>query len=141
MSAHAGDGIRDPTYEKPATRTRKSGGAKKQSDAEMLFVSLVPHAQIKHNSREEPAFCDAQKEAGDEQPRKILGEPHEGANDPPYDGDSGKPEPRGRFFQDDVAGDFKQCVAGEPNGQCRQVLVVGLFQPVRVVILITDTGE
>ena len=49
----------------------------------MLFVSLVPHAQIKYNSGEEPAFRDAQKEAGGKQPTKIFREAHKGGNDPP----------------------------------------------------------
>jgi hypothetical protein len=130
----------EPTYHEPTTCTRKSGSAEEQSDAEMLLVSLVPHAKIEHDSREEPAFRDAQTEAGGEQPGEILREPHESADDPPYDCNSGKPESRRRPFEDNVTGDLGQRVAGEPNRQCREVLVVGLFQPVRFAS-IADTRE
>lgn len=128
------------TYEKSTTCASKSGSAEKQSDAKMLFVSFVPHAQIKHNSREKPAFRDAQKEAAGEQSAETLREAHEGANDPPYEGESGKPESRRRALENDVTRDLEQGVAGEPDAQCCEVLVSGLFQAVRDV-LITDAGE
>ena len=38
--------------------------------------------------------CDTQEEAGDEESGENLSETHEGANDPPHEGDSRKPEPR-----------------------------------------------
>lgn len=107
----------------------------------MLFVSLVPHAQIKYDSGKKSAFCNAQKEAGGEQSGKALSKTHEGANNPPYDGDSGKPESGRRPFEDDVAGDLEQGVADEPDGQCREVLVSGLFQVVRDALIACTRGE
>lgn len=106
----------------------------------MLFVPLIPHAQVEHDSREEPAFRDAQKEAGSEQSLKIFREAHEGTNDPPYEGESGKPESRGGAFENDIAGYLKQCIASKPDAQCREVLVPGLSQGVSVTS-IADPGK
>ena len=92
----------------------------------MLFVSFVPHAQIERSSREEPGFCDAQEEAGDEESGETLGEAHEGANDTPGKGDSRKPESWRCELEDDVAWDLDQDVTNEVDGQCGEELVSGL---------------
>jgi len=92
----------------------------------MLFVSLVPHAEVERGSRKDPGFCDAQKEADDEQSGEALSEAHEGANDAPDEGESWKPEPRSGEFEDDVRRDFEQDVTDEVDGQCGEVLVPGL---------------
>jgi hypothetical protein len=91
-----------------------------------LFVPLVPHTQIKYGSREEPGFRHAEKEADDEESGETLSEAHEGANDPPREGESRKPEPRSGEFEDDIGRDFEQDVADEVDGQCGEVLVSGL---------------
>lgn len=106
----------------------------------MLFISLIPHAQIEHSSRKETAFRNTQKEAGDEQSGKILREAHEGAHNPPYEGKGGKPKPRRRAFENDVTGDLEQDIADKPDSQCREVLISGLFPVVRVV-QIADIGK
>jgi len=92
----------------------------------MLFISLVPHAQIERGSREEPTFCHAEKEANDEESGETLSKAHEGANYPPREGDSRKPEPRSSEFEDDVGRDLEQDVTDEVDGQCGEVLVPGL---------------
>lgn len=99
----------------------------------MLFISLVPHAQVKDNSREEPTLRDAQKEAGGKQSGYILCEAHERANDPPCEGEGGKPESRRCQLEDDVTGDLEQDVADKPDAQCREVLASGLSRTMRVV--------
>ena len=73
----------------------------------MRFISLVPHAQVKHNPREESAFRDTQKEPRGEESRKVLDDAHEGADDTPCEGDGRKPEPRRRAFENDVAWDLE----------------------------------
>ena len=100
----------------------------------MSLISLVPHAEIEHDSGEEPTFCDAQEEAGDEESRETLSETHEGANDPPREGDSRKPKPWSREFEDKIAWDLEQDATDEVDGQCGEVLVSGYFW-VRVVLM------
>ena len=82
----------------------------------MLFVSLVPHAQVERGSREEPAFCHTQEESDSQETGEILGEAHEGTNDTPHEGDSRKPEPRRCELENDVARDLKQDIADEVDG-------------------------
>ena len=92
----------------------------------MLFVSLVPHAEIECGSREEAGFCHAEKEADDEEPGETLSEAHEGAHDTPCEGKSRKPESRSGEFEDEIRWDFKQEEADEEDGQCGEVLIPGL---------------
>ena len=91
----------------------------------MLFISLVPHAQIEHDSRDESTFCDAQKEAGDKESGKTLSESHEGTNNTPCEGDGRKPEPRRCELEHEVTRDFEQDAADEEGGQCSEELVSG----------------
>ena len=114
------------TYEKPAERTGNEGGREKQSDAILLFVSLVPHAEIEHDSREEPALCDAQEKAGDEETVKASSEAHEGTGDTPYKSDGRKPHPRGCEFEDEITRGIEQGVTDKVDAQRGQVLVSGL---------------
>ena len=93
-----------------------------------MFVSLVPHTRIKHKSREEPTFCDTQKEASGEESGEIVGETHEGANGAPYESQSRKPEPWGRESENDVGWDLEKDVTDKVDGQRSKVLVSGLFQ-------------
>jgi len=92
----------------------------------MLFISLVPHAQIEYGPREESTFCRTQKEADDEQSGETLSETHEGANDAPHESNSRKPEPWSREFEDDVTRDIEQGIADKVDGQCGEVLIPGL---------------
>jgi len=115
------------TCKYPAECTGESGSGEKESNAIVLFVSLVPHAHIKHDSREEPAFCDAEEETDGKESRKILGDAHEGANDAPCEGEGGKPKPRCGEFEDDVSWDLGQDVTDKIDGQRGEVLVPGLF--------------
>ena len=92
----------------------------------MLFISLVPHAQIEYGSREEPTFCHTQKKAGDKESGETLSETHEGTNDAPREGDSRKPEPWSSESEDDVARDIEQGVTDKEDGQRSEVLVPGL---------------
>jgi len=82
----------------------------------MLFISLVPHAQIEHNSRGESTLCDTQKEADGEESGKILGKAHEGTNDTPCKGEGRKPKPWRRESEDDVRRDLEQDVTDEVDG-------------------------
>ena len=91
----------------------------------MLFISLVPHAEIEHDPGEEPAFCDAQKEAGDEESGERLSEPHESADDPPCEGDSRKPESRRCELEGDITRDLEQDATDVVDGQRGEVLVSG----------------
>ena len=108
----------------------KACGAEEQSNTIMLFGALVPHAQVEHDSREEPGFRRGQKEAGDEQPGEALSEAHQGANDAPREGESWEPEPWSREFEDNVTWDLEQGVTNKVNGQCGKELVSGLFSMV-----------
>ena len=92
----------------------------------MLFISFVPHAEIEHGSGEESRFCDAEKEADDNESGETLSESHECANDPPRKDKSRKPELRRCKLEDDVAWDFEQDITDEENGQCGEELVSGL---------------
>ena len=92
----------------------------------MLFTSLVPHAQIKYGSRDEPGFCHAQKEANDEEPSEALTEAHEDANDAPDEGESRQPEPRSREFERGVTRHLEQDVTDKVDGQRGEVLVSDL---------------
>ena len=113
-------------YEQPAKCTGKSDRRSPERDAIKPFVPLVPHAQIKHDSRGEPTFCDAQEEAGDEESGETLSEAHEGANDPPCEGDSRKPESWSGEFETDISRDFEQDITDEVDGQCGEELVSSL---------------
>lgn len=55
----------------------------------MLFVTLVPHAQIERDTGNEPTFRDTEEEADGEESGEILGDAHEGAYDTPDQGESG----------------------------------------------------
>lgn len=68
----------------------------------MLSTSFVPHAEIEYDSREEPTFCDAQEEAGDEESGETSSEPHESADDLLCEGDGRKPESRRYESEGDV---------------------------------------
>jgi len=92
----------ETTYERPTKRTGKGGSSEEQRDPIELFIPLVPHAQIEHDSGEEPGFRRTQKEAGDEESGKALSEIRQGANGTPHKGESRKPEPRSGEFEDDV---------------------------------------
>ena len=91
----------------------------------MLFIPLVPHAQIEHDSGEESTFCDAQEETSDKESGETLSESHEGANDTPCEGDGRKPESRRCDFEDEIAWDFEQNATDEEDGQCGEELVSG----------------
>lgn len=106
-----------------------------------MFVSLVPHAQIEHHSREEPTFCRAQEEAGGEESGEILSEPREGADDTPQEGESRKPESRRREFEDDVTWDLEHDVTDEEDSQRGEVLTSGLRRTAVRAVLPLDTGE
>lgn len=116
------------TYEKSTKCTSKGCGRKKQRDAIVLFVSLVPHTQIEHDPREEPTLRNAQKEPNGEESGKILGEAHQCANDAPYEGESGEPEPRRRPSENDIRRDLEQDITNKPDTQCCEILVSGLFR-------------
>ena len=92
----------------------------------MLFVSLVPHAEVEHDSREQPALCNTQEEARGEETAEASSEAHEGAGDTPYKSDGRKPHPRGREFEDEITRDIEQGVTDKVDAQCGQVLVSGL---------------
>ena len=113
-------------YEQPAKCTSKGDGGEKERDAINSFVPLVPHAQIIQDSRNEPGFCHAEKEAGDEESGETLSETHEGTDDPPREGDSWKPKPWRCEFEDDISRDFEQDITDEVDGQCGEELVSGL---------------
>ena len=114
------------THKESAECTGKSSSGDQESDAVMLFISFVPHAQIERSSREEPGFCDAQEEAGDEESGETLGEAHKGTNDTPREGHGRKPKSRRCDFEDDVTWDLDQDVTNKVDGQCGEVLVSGL---------------
>ena len=76
----------EKTCENSTECTGKGGSGEEESDAIMLFVSLVPHAHIKHDAREETALCNAEKEADGEESREVLGDSHQGTNDTPREG-------------------------------------------------------
>ena len=94
----------------------------------MLFVSLIPHAHIKDDSREEAAFCDAEEKADGKKSGETLGDAHQGANDAPCEGESGKPKSGSGEFEDDVTRDLEQDVTDEVDGQRGEVLIPSLFQ-------------
>ena len=96
----------------------------------MPFASLIPHAQIKDNSGEESALCDAEKEADDEESGEIAGEAHKGANDAPCEGEGRKPKSWSCELEEDVGWDLEQDVADNVDGQRGEVLVSSLFQTV-----------
>lgn len=76
---------RGKTYEYSTECTGKGGSREEESDAIMLFVSLVPHAHIEHDTREETTLCNAKEEANGEKSGEVLGDSHQGANDTPYE--------------------------------------------------------
>ena len=55
----------------------------------MPFVTLVPHAHIEDESRDESTFHGANKEADGKESGKILGHACEGGNDTPTEGEGG----------------------------------------------------
>jgi hypothetical protein len=75
-------------YEYPTKPTGKSGSGEEQSDTVDLFVTLVPHAGIEDDSRDETAVYDANKEPDGEESREILGDAREDTNDAPGEGES-----------------------------------------------------
>lgn len=121
---------REIAYEYSTECAGKGGSGEEESDAIMLFVSLVPHAHIKHDSGKETTFRDAEEETDGKESTEVLGDTHEGANDTPYEGESWKPESRGGDFEDDVTRDLEQDVTNEVDGQRGEVLVPTLFETV-----------
>ena len=115
------------TYKQPAECAGNNDSGEKQSDAIVLFVPLVPHAEIEHDSREEPTLRSAQEEARGEESAEALSETHEGADDTPHESDCRKPHPRGCKFEDEITRDIEQDVADKIDGQGGQVLVSGLI--------------
>ena len=106
----------------------------------MLFSSPVPHAQVEHDSREETAFCDTEKETDDEESGEIVGDAHEGANDTPCKGEGRKPKSWGCKFEDDIERDLEQDITDEVDGQRGEVLVSGLFRAVVRTMLTASNG-
>ena len=119
---------RGTTDEQPAKCTTKSDGRENHGKSVELFISPVPHTQIKHDSREVPAFCNAQKEASGEESTETLGKTREGTNDTPYESESRKPEPRRRELEGNVAWNIEHNVTDEVDGQCCKELVPGLLR-------------
>jgi len=116
------------SYEYSTECTGEGGSGEEKSDTIMLFVSFVPHAQIKHDSREETTFRDAEEEADAEESWEVLGDTHQGTDDTPYEGESWKPESWGGDFEDDVTRDLEQDVANEVDGQRGEVLISTFFE-------------
>ena len=52
----------------------------------MLFVSLVPHAHIKHDTGEETTLRYTEEETNGEKAGEILGDTHEGTDNAPCEG-------------------------------------------------------
>ena len=118
----------EATYKQSAKRTTETDGGDYQSNAIKLLVPLVPHAQIEHESGEEPAFCHAQKEAGGEEPTETLSEACEGTDNTPGEDERRKPESRRRELEDDIAWDLKQDTRNGASRQRQKKLVSGLFE-------------
>jgi len=97
----------DITYEQPAECTRKGCSGEKEKDAIELFVPLVPHGQIEHESRDEPGFRHTQKEAGDKKSGETLSETCEGANGTPRESESRKPESWSGAFEHEIRRDLE----------------------------------
>lgn len=71
-------------YSTECTSEGRSG--EEECDSIMLFVSLIPHAHIKDDTRKETTLCDAEEEADGEKTGEILGDTHEGTDDTPRKG-------------------------------------------------------
>lgn len=89
MSEMRGKGETDE-YSAECTGEGRSG--EEESDSIMLFVSLIPHTQIKDDTGEETTLCDTKEEADGKEAGEILGDTHEGANNAPCEGQGGEPE-------------------------------------------------
>ena len=105
----------------------------------MLLLSLVPHRQIKNNTREESAFCHAQNESCDKEARHVLCDAEQGRNYSPGERERRKPQLGRRQFQYDIArylyvlvsrlvghwvtSHFKQDIANEVKSQAGEVLI------------------
>ena len=101
----------------------------------MLFVLLIPHAEVEHDSREESTLCSTQEEPCCKESVKALSETHEGADDT----ESGGQEPHswGGEFEDDITWDIEQVVANRIDGQ---VLVSSLIW-ITMRRISVDNGE
>ena len=115
------------TRKQPTERATEVGDGDCQSHAIKSLVPLVPHTQIEHHSREKPAFCQAQKEAGGEEPTETLGETCEGADNTPSESECRKPESWRREPEDDIAWNLGKDSRNEAGRQHRKELVSGLF--------------
>ena len=118
----------EATYKQPAKRTTETDGRDYQSNAVELFVPLVPHAQIEHESGEKPAFCHAQKEAGGEEPTETLSEACEGTDNTPRESECREPESWGRELEDDIAWDLEQDTRDGAGRQRQKKLVSALIK-------------
>lgn len=83
---------KEKTDEYSAECTCEGGSGEEESDSIMLFVSLIPHTQVKDDTGEETTLGDTKEEADSKETREILGDTHEGANDAPCEGQGGEPE-------------------------------------------------
>ena len=116
---------RNTTNEQPAKRATEGDGRENQGKPVELFVSAVPHTQVEHDSREVPAFCNTQDEAGGEEFTEILSKAREGTNDAPHESESWKPEPRRCKLEGDVAWNVEHNITNEVDGQRCEELVSG----------------
>jgi hypothetical protein len=71
-----------------------------QSDSKSQLASLVPHAEVERDSREERAFQTTEEESTNEETGVVLDEALEGLDESPGDGDDGE-EARGTELLED----------------------------------------
>ena len=118
---------RGTTDEQPAKRTTESDGRKNHGKPVELLISFIPHTQIKHDSGEVPAFCNAQEEASGEESTETLGKTREGTDDTPQESESWEPEPRRRELEGDITWNIERDITDEVDGQCCEELAPGLL--------------
>lgn len=83
----------------------------------MALGPLIPHAQIIHHSRKKSTFRNTQKEPCNDEAREIGSYSEQSRNGAPDEHKGRKPELGSCAFEDYVAGDFKEDVANEVDGE------------------------
>ena len=76
---------------------------RKTERCDSVFIPLVPHAEVEHDSREKPTLRSAQEKVHSEESAEVLSEVHEGTDDAPHKNGGQKPHPRGCEVEDEIA--------------------------------------
>ena len=106
-SAHVAD---SPCKDSTKSSSKRCA-AEEERDAILAFIALVPVAQVEHHTWEQPRLCDTEsglnvsltilravglfpglQESHDEKASKVLSNTHQGRDNAPGHGQSGKPE-------------------------------------------------